>query len=133
MHRKVNSVEGEMILALGAVLAGLGVAAGAFGAHMLRDQLTAVELETWRTAASYQMYHSLALIIVGRMLGRSGSRLLRGSYWLFVLGIVLFSGSLYVLAITGEPALGSITPFGGLALLGGWASLAVAVARSGRS
>jgi uncharacterized membrane protein YgdD (TMEM256/DUF423 family) len=133
MHRRVNSVEGEMILALGAVLAGLGVAAGAFGAHLLRDQLTAAELDTWRTGASYQMYHSLALIIVARMLGRHASRMLRASYWLFVLGIVLFCGSLYALAIKGNPALGAVTPFGGVALLGGWACLALFAARSGRS
>ena len=133
MDRKVDTVEGEMILAVGATLAGLGVAAGAFGAHMLRGRLTGAELELWRTAASYQMFHALALIVVGRLLTRHGSGLLRATCWLFIIGVVFFSGSLYLLAIKGHPGLGSITPFGGAAFLAGWACLAVDVARSGRT
>jgi uncharacterized membrane protein YgdD (TMEM256/DUF423 family) len=133
MHRKVDSVEGEMILALGATLAGLGVAAGAFGAHLLTERLTSKELDIWRTAASYQMYHALALIVVGRLLTRHASRLLRASCWLFISGILFFSGSLYLLAISGQTAFGSLTPIGGAAFLGGWGCLAVSVARSGRS
>lgn len=133
MTRKVDSVEGEMVLATGAVLAGLGVAAGAFGAHLLKDTLTPADLEIWRSAASYQMYHALALLVVGRLLTRHPSRLLRGSCWLFILGILLFSGSLYLLAISGRPEIGAVTPFGGVAFLGGWVCLAVGVARTGRS
>ena len=86
----------------------------------------------WRTAASYQMYHALALIVAARLLARHPIRLFRAACGLFILGIVLFSGSLYAVALTGEPALGIITPFGGLAFLAGWGCLAVGIFRSDR-
>lgn len=134
MHRpEIQRVEGEMILATGAILAGLGVAAGAFGAHMLRERLGDVGLNTWRTATSYQMYHALALIVTARMLTRHPSRLLRYACWLYIAGTVVFSGSLYLVALDTMPGVGILTPLGGLCLLAAWACVAVAMVRSGRS
>lgn len=134
MHRpEFQRVEGEMILATGAILAGLGVAAGAFGAHLLRERLSEVGLTSWHTATSYQMYHALALIVTARMLTRHPSRLLRYACWLFIAGTVVFSGSLYLVALDTVPAVGVLTPLGGLGLLAAWACLAVAMVRSGRT
>lgn len=110
-------------LVSGALLAGLAVAAGAFGAHALRDTLGAANLAVWETAARYQMYHALALLLTARLLARP-TALFRASGWLFGAGIVLFSGSLYVLAVTGQRWAGAITPIGGVALLAGWVCLA---------
>ena len=117
----------------GAVLAGLAVAAGAFGAHALRNRLGAAELAVWETAVRYQMYHALALLLAGRVLAHNPARLLRLAGVLFGMGIVLFSGSLYLLAVTGQRWLGAITPFGGVAFLLGWASFALASLPAARS
>jgi uncharacterized membrane protein YgdD (TMEM256/DUF423 family) len=116
--------------ALGALLAGLAVAAGAFGAHGLRDRLAPDMLAVFETAARYQMYHALALLAVAWATTRwpGGSAALAG--WLFVAGIVVFSGSLYALSLSGVRWLGAITPFGGLAFLAGWGVLAWSIARS---
>jgi uncharacterized membrane protein YgdD (TMEM256/DUF423 family) len=110
--------------ALGAVLAGLAVAAGAFGAHGLRDRLAPEMLAIFETAARYQMYHALALLAVAWAVGRwpNGNAALAG--WLFLAGTVVFSGSLYVLAVSGVRWLGAITPVGGLCFLAGWGVLA---------
>jgi uncharacterized membrane protein YgdD (TMEM256/DUF423 family) len=103
------------------------VALGAFGAHALRDRLDAYALGVFETAVQYQFYHSLALLAVGLlMLQLPGSALLRSSAVLFVIGILVFSGSLYLLSVTGLRWLGAITPLGGLAFLAGWACLAAA-------
>jgi uncharacterized membrane protein YgdD (TMEM256/DUF423 family) len=114
---------------LGALLAGLAVAAGAFGAHALRDRLAPDMLAIFETAARYQMYHALALLGVAWATTRwpDSSAVLAG--WCFVAGIVVFSGSLYVLALTGTRWLGAITPLGGLAFLAGWALLVWTVSR----
>lgn len=111
-------------IALGAALAGLAVAAGAFGAHGLRSRLTPDLLEVFETAARYQMYHALGLLAVGWAAARwpESSAPLAG--WLFVAGIVVFSGSLYVLALSGVRWLGAVTPLGGLCFIAGWAVLA---------
>src|SRR3954454_19967874 len=101
----------------------IGVAAGAFGAHSLQERLTADMLDVFKTGASYQMYHALALLAVGILLGRfstDGSPWLNAAGWLFVAGTVLFSGSLYALALSDVRVLGAITPLGGVAFLGGW-------------
>jgi uncharacterized membrane protein YgdD (TMEM256/DUF423 family) len=83
-------------------------------------------LAVFETGVRYQMYHTLALLVVSAAIGHLGSaRLLAGAGWLFVAGIVLFSGSLYALALSGVTTLGAITPIGGLAFLGGWACLAL--------
>ncbi len=131
-HSRDGRPEGQYVLATGAVLAGLGVAAGALGAHLLRDRLVAAELDLWRTAANYQMYHALALIVAARLLTRHPTRLFRFCCGLFIMGIVLFSGSLYLLALTGKSTFGAITPMGGAAFLGGWACLAVGIVRASR-
>jgi uncharacterized membrane protein YgdD (TMEM256/DUF423 family) len=108
---------------LGALLAGIAVAAGAFGAHGLRDRLAPDMLAVFETAVRYQMYHALALLAVAWAAVRwpESSAVVAG--WLFVVGIVVFSGSLYVLALSGVRWLGAITPLGGLCFLGGWSVL----------
>ena len=116
-------------VALGAVLAGLAVAAGAFGAHGLRDRLAPDMLAVFETAARYQMYHALGLVAVAWVTTRWPDASAGLAGWLFVAGIVLFSGSLYVLALSGVRWLGAITPFGGLCFLAGWGVLAWTVWR----
>ncbi len=109
---------------LGAILAFLAVAAGAFGAHALRPRLAPDLLEVFETAARYQMYHALALLAVAWASERWPGPAPALAGWLFVAGIVVFSGSLYLLSLTGQRWLGAITPLGGLAFLAGWAVLA---------
>src|SRR6266702_3234793 len=104
-------------LLIGAIFGFLGVAFGAFGAHALRSRLSPEMLAVFETGVRYQMYHAFAILIVGLMLGRMGGWLISAAGWLFTAGIVLFSGSLYLLAFAGVPALGAITPVGGLAFL----------------
>lgn len=116
-------------VALGAVLAGLAVAAGAFGAHGLRHRLDADLLAVFETGARYHMYHALALVLVGWAAGRWPASRAALAGWLFVAGILLFSGSLYVLALSGARWLGAVTPLGGLCFLAGWAVLAWAAWR----
>lgn len=117
-------------VAIGALSALLGVAAGAFAAHGLRQTVPADLLVVFETGARYQMYHALALIAVGLALTRWPHRALIWAGWLFVAGTLLFSGSLYVLALSGARWWGAVTPFGGVAMLAGWASLAWGVLRS---
>ena len=110
---------------LGAILGFLGVALGAFGAHGLRSRLTPDMLAVFETGVRYQMYHVFALLVVSAAIGHLGNaRLLAMAGWFFFAGILIFSGSLYALALTSTGVLGAITPFGGLALLVGWACLA---------
>jgi len=109
---------------LGAVSAFLAVAAGAFGAHALRDAVPPDRLEVWETAARYQMYHALGLLVVAYLAAQKDARAARLAGWLFVGGTVLFSGSLYVLAVSGITWLGAVTPLGGVAFLVGWLALA---------
>jgi uncharacterized membrane protein YgdD (TMEM256/DUF423 family) len=113
-------------LLLGAILGFLGVALGAFGAHGLRGRLTPEMLAVFETAVRYQMYHVLALLIVAAAIGHLGdARLLVTAGWFFFAGILIFSGSLYALALTGKGMLGAVTPLGGVALLVGWSCLAL--------
>jgi uncharacterized membrane protein YgdD (TMEM256/DUF423 family) len=113
-------------LLLGATLGFLGVAIGAFGAHGLRNRLGPDMLAVFETGVRYQMYHVFALLIVSAAIGHLGNaRLLVTAGWLFFAGVVLFSGSLYALALTGTGMLGAITPIGGLLFLAGWACLAL--------
>lgn len=115
-------------LALGALLALLAVALGAFGAHGLKERLAPDLLAVWKTAVDYHVYHALGLLAVGLLAIRlPDSRLLRASGWLMAAGVLVFSGSLYALALTGLRGLGAITPLGGVAFLAGWAVLAIAV------
>lgn len=121
---------GRFFLA-GSVFAFIGVAAGAFGAHGLRDTLPADLLEVFETAARYQMYHSFALLVAAILISRWPSRAAVAAGWLFTVGILIFSGSLYLLALTGIRWLGAITPLGGVAFLAGWSSLGLAGWRAG--
>ena len=119
-------------LLIGAVVGFIGVGLGAFGAHGLRARLSPESLNVFETGVRYQMYHAFAILIVAIALARFDGWILRTAGWLFTLGIVLFSGSLYALALTGTRAFGAITPIGGLAFLAGWALLAwtaIALAR----
>ena len=109
---------------LGALFAFLGVAAGAFGAHSLKAVLSSEMLAVFETAVRYQMYHAFALLAVGWAGTQSQQPSVRLAGWMFVLGIVLFSGSLYGLSFSGSRWLGAITPLGGVAFLAGWALLA---------
>jgi uncharacterized membrane protein YgdD (TMEM256/DUF423 family) len=117
----------RLFLALGSLFGLLAVALGAFAAHALKARLGADLLATFEVGVRYQMYHALALLAVGLVHKSSPSSLLAASGWLFVVGIVVFSGSLYVLSLSGIRWFGAITPFGGIAFLAGWACLARAV------
>jgi len=113
----------------GSVSAFLAVGAGAFGAHALRARLPPDGLALFETAARYQMYHALGLLAAAWVASRWPGRLAYLAGWLFTAGTVLFSGSLYLLALTGAQWLGAITPLGGAALLTGWACLAASPRR----
>jgi uncharacterized membrane protein YgdD (TMEM256/DUF423 family) len=118
----------KTFLLFGAVAGFLAVGLGAFGAHALRARLSAEMLAVFETGVRYHMYHALALILVSLLMARMGGWLVATAGWCFAAGIVLFSGSLYALAISGVTILGAITPIGGLAFLAGWACLALAAA-----
>jgi uncharacterized membrane protein YgdD (TMEM256/DUF423 family) len=109
---------------LGASLAFLGVALGAFGAHALRARLTPADLAIFETGVRYQMYHALALLFVAWAATRWPGGLVYAAGWAFLIGVLVFSGSLYVLVLSGLRWMGAITPLGGVALLLGWAMLA---------
>lgn len=118
-------------LLVGAVLGFLGVAIGAFGAHGLRTRLSPEMLAVFETGVRYQMYHVFALLMVAAAIGHAGqARLLMVAGWSFIAGILIFSGSLYALALTGTTTFGAITPIGGLGFLMGWACLAFFAAAS---
>lgn len=118
----------RIFFALAALSGGMGVALGAFGAHGLRARLSTQDLDTFKTGVDYQMYHALALLGAALALTRwTNSGLFIISGWLFVAGTVLFSGSLYILALSKVRWLGAITPFGGLAFVAGWICLALGV------
>jgi uncharacterized membrane protein YgdD (TMEM256/DUF423 family) len=117
----------------GSISALVAVAAGAFGAHGLREHLDEGALATFETAARYQMYHALALLAIGWALSWAENAALTAAGWLFIAGTVLFSGSLYLLALTGVRWLGAITPLGGLAFLVGWGLMAWGSWREGSS
>ncbi|MFC4600490.1 DUF423 domain-containing protein [Cohnella hongkongensis] len=117
---------------VGALAAMLSVALGAFGAHMLEDRLTADALDVYDTAVQYQMFHSVGILLVALLIDRLPSpRLAIWAGRLLVVGIVIFSGSLYALALSGVKMLGAITPIGGVAFIAGWICLALA-ARKGK-
>ena len=116
-------------LAAGAVLALLAVAAGAFGAHGLEGTIPAGRLETFETAARYQMYHALGLLFLGLAAAGWPRRAWTGPAALLFGGILVFSGSLYALALTGIGVFGAIAPLGGASLIAGWAWMALVVLR----
>ena len=111
----------------------LAVALGAFGAHGLKGIISPEMLEVYKTGVQYQFYHTFALLIVGVLMSFSQSKGLTWSAYLFITGIILFSGSLYLLAITGIKALGMITPFGGITWIAAWILLFVHFSRMNTS
>jgi uncharacterized membrane protein YgdD (TMEM256/DUF423 family) len=119
----------RLFFGLGAASAFIAVAAGAFGAHALRARLSPELLAVFETGARYQMYHALGLIAVGWAVARWPGSLTHWAGWLFVVGTLLFSGSLYALALSGVRWLGAITPLGGVAFLVGWLCLVIAAGR----
>ncbi|HYX32475.1 MAG TPA: DUF423 domain-containing protein [Oligoflexus sp.] len=111
---------------LGALFAAIGVGLGAFGAHALKVRLSPEDLAIFEVGVRYQMYHALALIGVGAVAMRLESNLVKGAGWAFVIGILIFSGSLYALVATGTRILGAVTPIGGVAFIAGWLMLMIA-------
>src|SRR5262245_33746812 len=112
-------------LLIGSILGFLGVAFGAFGAHALKNRLSADMLAVFEMAVRYQMYHAFAILIVAPAIGQIGNaRLLVLAGWVFFAGVLFFSGSLYALALTGAGSLGAVTPIGGALFFVGWACLA---------
>jgi len=120
---------GRALIGAGALLGFIGVAAGAFGAHAIRERVTPGRLDNWKTAADYELWHALATIASGLIAVRWASGAAAVAGWCFVAGVALFSGSLYALALTDRRKLGAITPFGGVLFLAGWAFLIVAAIR----
>ena len=127
MHDIEPPRSGSLFLRLGALLAGLAVGLGAFAAHGMKAHYDAAALQTFETGARYQMYHALALLACGTLAGQGHRTTAAG--WSFVAGILLFSGSLYLMTWTGLRWLGAVTPFGGVAFLIGWLLLAIAAGR----
>ena len=119
----------RLFLMIGALSGATGVAAGAFGAHALRDKLEPRMLEVFETGARYQMYHALALLAIGLLANRWPSTLITSAGWLMVAGTLFFSGSLYAMAFTGVRALGAVTPIGGACFIAGWVCVAVAASK----
>lgn len=113
---------------MGAALGGLGVVLGAFGAHALRTRLDAQHLAIFETGVRYQMYHAFALLAAAWLIAHNAPRADLAA-WFFVAGVIVFSGSLYLLVATGHSWWGAVTPMGGLSLIAGWIALAAAAAR----
>lgn len=118
-----------LALLIGALYGGLGVVLGAFGAHALKARLEPAMLATWDTAVLYQLVHGLALLLVALIARTSTLPGLSVAMWSFAIGVLLFSGSLYVLALGGPRWLGPVTPLGGVAFIVGWLAIVVAAVR----
>lgn len=117
----------RVFIMLGAINAMLSVALGAFGAHILEGNLEPYYIDVWGKAVTYQMLHSVGLLVAGILTGKlPHSSLLKWSGWLMFIGIVIFSGSLYLLAVTQIGILGAITPFGGVSFVIAWLFMAIA-------
>src|SRR5699024_5525316 len=135
MRASHSSVQGkpmaQFALSIAAVYGLIGVAFGAFGAHALAARLTPEMQSIWHTAVAYQFYHALALFAMGLLLrGMPASSWLHAATWCFAAGVLIFAGSLYLLALTGIRWWGAITPLGGLLLIAGWATLLIGVLRT---
>lgn len=118
----------KLIIVIAAILLALAVAAGAFGAHALKNVLTAERMETWQTAVQYHAWHALGLILIA-VIGVQFEVIITWPASLILAGIVIFSGSLYMLCLTGIGWLGAITPIGGVSFIAGWLWVAVAFLR----
>lgn len=114
----------KIFMVLGAFSGFISVAMGAFGAHILKHRLSPEMLEVFDTAVRYQIFHSLALMAVSWAMAHDTHSLIPSAGWLFIAGILIFSGSLYILAFSGVKIWGAVTPFGGMMLLLGWLALA---------
>jgi uncharacterized membrane protein YgdD (TMEM256/DUF423 family) len=115
--------------AVGAIAGAIGVALGAFGAHALKSRVTEDLLSVFEIGVRYQMYHALALFAVAWAAGRWPGNWINAAGWLFIAGILVFSGSLYLMTLSGARWLGAVTPVGGLCFILGWIALAVAALR----
>ncbi len=125
------NADARIFLAAGAIAAFLAVGFGAFGAHALRDRLPADLMAVYRTAVEYHFWHALGLLAIGLAVpALPGGALMKWAGWLMLAGILLFSGSLYALSLSGVRILGAVTPVGGLCLLAAWLLFAVAVLRA---
>jgi uncharacterized membrane protein YgdD (TMEM256/DUF423 family) len=126
MHKKMIS--------LGALLCAVAVIAGAFGAHFLKTKLTPEALQTFETAVRYQFYHAFALLAAGILYKDYPTKLVQRAGTFFTIGIILFSGSLYILcAVPTVKWIGAITPFGGLCFIAGWLAIAFAVTKKAKN
>jgi uncharacterized membrane protein YgdD (TMEM256/DUF423 family) len=122
------------VVVTGAILMALGVAFGAFGAHIVEGMLTPDRFDVYQTAVQYHFYHALGLILIGALSQHlDATKWLRWSSWLITAGVVIFSGSLYLLTLTDTGWLGAITPIGGAAFIAGWLCLAVGVIKGADS
>ncbi len=120
----------NLFIILAAINAFLAVALGAFGAHGLEGRVSERMIEIWKTGVTYQMFHAGGLFVVALLMDRfSSTGLLNGAGWSFLIGIILFSGSLYILTLSGVKILGAITPLGGVAFLIGWVLIIVAAVK----
>lgn len=120
----------KVFVALGSLMAFLGVGVGAFGAHSLKNVLTGKWAGVYETGVHYHLVHALGLILIGILIEKFPGSLMNWAGWLLFAGILLFSGSLYVLSITKIDMIGAITPFGGVAFLAGWLLVIIAVLKS---
>ena len=119
----------NLFFALGSGFSLLGVVFGAFGAHELKKKLSEEMLDIFEVGVRYQMYHGIGLIVVAWALSQWQNSLTTAAGWCFIAGILIFSGSLYILSLTNTSWLGAITPIGGLAFIAGWGCLIIAVFR----
>ncbi len=139
MHDEGRAADSTVRFAVIAALLGfLAVALGAFGAHGLEGALRdlpdgAKRLAWWKTGVDYHFWHALLVGLLASFAGRLPAKLVRTSVWLCLVGVLLFSGSLYAMTLTGITKLGMVTPLGGLAFLGAWATLGFAALKSRRS
>ncbi|MFJ8246655.1 DUF423 domain-containing protein [Peribacillus asahii] len=117
----------KLFIILGAINGFLAVALGAFGAHGLEGKIPDKYLNTWEKAVQYQMFHAGGLLVIGLLAGKVSGSLINWSGWLMFAGIIIFSGSLYVLSVTQIKILGAITPIGGVAFLAAWVLMIIAV------
>lgn len=117
----------KLFLLFGVINGFLSVALGAFGAHGLEGKVTEKQLATWEKAVDYQMFHAVALFVTGLVMAKFQSGSLTGAGWLFLIGIILFSGSLYIYSTTAIKTFAMITPIGGVAFLIGWILLGTAI------
>ena len=124
-------MSGRFYILIGSLAASISVLAGAFGAHGLSEVL-GERVDVYETAARYQMYHSLGIILVGILARRDEVRAVKVAGWLFLAGIVFFSGSLYLLSITGVGMWGAVAPVGGLLFVAGWAAMGLGVWKAPR-